>query len=111
MLTKKALDNARARGAYKILALYGLNKIGSVLSTLGNAATRAWTTGAQAYQRGRGGMMKNLGKGIAAGAKAFQQEGGLPAAGKALGAAAATGAAAYGAGRVFGAGQRASFQQ
>lgn len=111
MITKEALDAARARGAQKVLARYGLDKLSGVLSTLGGAATRALGAGTKAYQHGGGSMMQNLGKGLAAGAKGFQRAGGVPAAGKALGAAAAGGAAAYGAGRMFGAGQQAAQKQ
>jgi len=111
MITKEALDAARSRGAQKILARYGLDKVSGIMSTLGSAATRALGAGTKAYQHGGGSMMQNVGKGIAAGAKGFQRAGGVPAAGKALGVAAAGGAAAYGAGRAFGAGQAASQQQ
>lgn len=111
MITKEALDAARSRGAQKVLARYGLDKVSGIMSTLGGAATRALGAGTKAYQHGGGSMMQNLGKGIAAGAKGFQRAGGVPAAGKALGVAAAGGAAAYGAGRAFGAGQAASQQQ
>lgn len=114
MITKEALDAARARGAQKVLAWYGLDKLSGVLSTLGGAATSALSAGTKVYQRGQrggGSMMQNLGKGIAVAAKKFQRAGGVPAAGKALGAAAAGGAAAYGAGRMFGAGQQAGQKQ
>jgi hypothetical protein len=113
MISNEAYAEAQVRGVQKTLAFYGLEKAAAagVLATLGRAGSRALSGGMKAYQHGGGSMMQNVGKGIASGAKSFQRAGGLPAAGKALGATAAVGAGAYGAGRAFGAGQAGGQKQ
>lgn len=108
MISKQAMDEARARGVQKTLERYKLAAPTGMLSTLGNAATRAFTSGSKAMSHGGGSMMQNAQKGLAAGSKAFQRAGGVQAGAKTLGAGAAVGAGMYGAGAAFGAGQKSA---
>lgn len=113
MLTKEAIDEARARGAQAALSHYGLNKTaagaaaaGGILNTLGAAGSRALTSGTKAYTHGGGNMAQNAWKGLQGAAKGFHRGGGTGAAAKAVGVGAAGLGATYAAGRGFGAGMR-----
>lgn len=112
MITKKALAEARARGAQAALSHYGLNKTaagaaaGGILNTLGAAGSRALTSGTKAYTHGGGNMAQNAWRGLQGAAKGFHRGGGTGAAAKAVGVGAAGLGATYAAGRGFGAGMR-----
>lgn len=127
MITKEALNLARAKGAHTVLSRYGLDKTAAIpgfLQTLGNATSRAVRTGGRvasntamksmiplapnlSLRQGLG----TLGTGLSAGAKSFYRAGGVGAAAKTLGAGAAVGTGLYGAGRAFGAGQRDAYKE
>lgn len=112
MITKEALDEARARGAHKVLSVYGLNKAaagaaaaGGILNTLSRAGSAAVRRGSRAVARGTGTTGENLWAGAQRAGSTFHRAGGTTAAGKALGVGAAGAGVMYGAGRAFGAGQ------
>lgn len=121
MITKEARAEAQSRGAHKVLAFYGLDKVAvagaaakaapGILNTLSRAGSAAVRRGSKAVATGKGSTGQNLWAGAQQAGKAFHRMGGTGAAAKAVGVGAAGLGAAYGAGRVFGAGSNAGQKQ